>query len=438
MSLKVCMIGTGYVGLVTGTCLADIGHNVVCCDIDDKKISKLNEKKIPIYEQGLEEILIKNFKSGRLEFSTNISQSIKKSDLIFIAVGTPEMKNGQADISAVKSVANTISNNLNKYKVICVKCTVPLETYDIIEKILKKSGNKRKFDLVSNPEFLREGSSVKDFFYPDRIIIGTESERAYKYLCELYKPLFKRDLPVVKCNIPTAIIIKYASNSFLAVKISFINEIASLCDKSGGDVLTVSRALGMDGRISEKFLHPGPGFGGSCFPKDTKALVHMSNKHKANSMIVNAAISSNKLQKKLILKKLTILMKNNFKGKTVSVLGLAFKAQTDDVRDSASIELIKFLINRGAKINAYDPEAIENMKKIYPNINYYSDWKNACKRSHCVVLMTEWHEFRSINLKHLAILLSKRVILDARNIISIEQMKKNKFSYATIGRGLKI
>ena len=194
----------------------------------------------------------------------------------------------------------------------------------------------------------------------------------------------------------------------------------------------------MDGRISEKFLHPGPGFGGSCFPKDTKALVHMSNKHKANSMIVNAAISSNKLQKKLILKKLTILMKNNFKGKTVSVLGLAFKAQTDDVRDSASIELIKFLINRGAKINAYDPEAIENMKKIYPNINYYSDWKNACKRSHCVVLMTEWHEFRSINLKHLAILLSKRVILDARNIISIEQMKKNKFSYATIGRGLKI
>ncbi len=433
--LKICIIGTGYVGLVTGCGLAEIGHKVICCDIDEKKIKGLNDGIIPIFEPGLADIFNKNVDQKRIRFSSKINNSIVNSDIIFIAVGTPEKKNGDADISAVRAVAKVIRDNLNKYKLICMKSTVPLETYSIIDTIISKKNSTNKYDLVSNPEFLREGSSVYDFFSPDRIIIGTESDKAFKILKKVYKPLYRRELPVVRCSIATAVITKYASNSFLAVKVAFINEIASLCDASGGSVVDVSKALGMDSRISPKFLHPGPGFGGSCFPKDTKALVRMSDKNKSPAKIVEAAIKSNAFQKKSMTKKLKKLMNGKLKEKRIAILGLAFKAQTDDVRDSSSIDMIKFLIRNESIISAYDPEASKNMKKIFPSINYMSSWQDAVKNSHAIVIMTEWNEFRSIDINILSKLVKNRIILDTRNILDIDILAKNKFKFSTTGLG---
>ena len=433
--LKITMVGTGYVGLVTGCGFADIGHRVICCDIDKQKIKSLKNNVIPIFEPGLSDIFKKNVNQKRLKFSSDVADSINKSDIIFIAVGTPEKKNGEADIAAVKAVGKIIRDNLKKYKLICVKSTVPLETYDILRSIISSKKKNCKFDLVANPEFLREGSSVKDFFWPDRIIIGSESDKAFNILKKIYKPLYRRELPVVRCSIPTAVIIKYASNSFLAVKVGFINEIAALCDASGGSVSDVSKALGMDGRIGPKFLHPGPGFGGSCFPKDTKALVKMSYKKKTPTKIVEAAIVSNSFQKKRTTEKLKILMKGRIKGKKVAVLGLAFKAQTDDIRESSSINMIRFLKRNNALVMAYDPEASINMKKIFPDIKYLDTWQEAVKDASAAVIMTEWNEFRSIDIEHLAKLMKNKTLLDTRNLFDINILSKYKFKFSTTGLG---
>ena len=433
--LKITMVGTGYVGLVTGCGFADIGHKVICCDIDKQKIKNLQNNEIPIFEPGLAEIFKKNVKQRRLEFSSDVADSVRKSDIIFIAVGTPEQNNGEADISAVKTVSGVIRDNLKKYKLICVKSTVPLETYDIIRSIISKKKNNAKFDIVANPEFLREGSSVKDFFWPDRIIIGCDSNKAFNILEKAYKPLYRRELPIVRCSIPTAVIIKYASNSFLAVKVGFINEIAALCDVTGGSVSDVSKALGMDGRISPKFLHPGPGFGGSCFPKDTKALVKMSYRKKMPAKIVEAAIQSNSFQKKRMTEKLKKMMKGKIEGKKVAVLGLAFKAQTDDVRESSSIDMIRFLRKNNALVMAYDPEASENMKKVFPDIKYFDTWQEAVKGASATVIMTEWNEFRSINIGYLGKLMKSKILLDTRNLFDIKTLLLHKFKFSTTGLG---
>ena len=432
---KISVIGTGYVGLVSGAGISDYGHQVVCTDIDKIKIKRLQNGEIPIYEPGLKELVHRNVQSNRLLFSSEVNKSIREAEVIFIAVGTPEGVNGSTDLSAVIEVARAIGINLNGYKVICTKSTVPIGTGAKITEIIRKTSNEEnEFDYVSNPEFLREGSAVKDFLLPDRVIIGASSARAFDTMKNVYRPLYINETPVIETTIKTAELIKYACNAFLSVKISYINEIANICDEIGSDVHVVSKAMGIDGRISPKFLHPGPGFGGSCFPKDAKALISMAEELGANLKVVKSAVEANKLQRERMVNKLFNLFDGNVKNKTIAILGLAFKAQTDDIRESPAIDIIDALQSNGAIIKAFDPAANDNMKKLYNDLKTYESWEEAVKDADGVVIMTEWNEFRGMNLLKLKELVKSPKILDCRNILKIGDLEKLGFKYDNVGR----
>ena len=432
---KITIIGTGYVGLVSGAGISDFGHSVTCVDISSDIIEMLNQGKIPIYEPSLDELIQKNVIAGRLKFSTDIVRAIQHSEIIFIAVGTPQSNDGSADLSSVESVAKIIGQHINSYKIICTKSTVPVGTGNwIIDIINKCNKNNIEFDYVSNPEFLREGSAVKDFLWPDRVVIGTKSNSAFSAMRDVYGPLYINQKPIIHTSVTTAEMIKYAANSFLALKISYINEVANLCDELGADIHQVVEAMGKDGRISPKFLHPGPGFGGSCFPKDIKAFAKLSRQSGLFMNTVEAAIKANEFQKKRMVEKMRALVGGNFQGKFITILGLAFKPNTDDVRESPAINLIKSINNEGGYIRAYDPISNNSMKKLHPEVEYFSNWQDACKNSNGVVVMTEWNEFRSINLELLSSLLESPVILDARNIFNVEKLKEYNFKYENFGR----
>ena len=432
---NIAVIGTGYVGLVSGAGISDYGHNVVCADIDKTIIEQLNKGEIPIYEPGLHELVNRNVNFNRLSFTANVDEAIRNADVIFITVGTPEGENEASDLSAVFEVARAIGENLNGYKVVCTKSTVPIGTGEKITNIIKDiSKNVNEFDYVSNPEFLREGSAVKDFLWPDRVIIGASSSRAFETMKNVYRPLYINETPIIETTVETAELIKYASNAFLSVKISYINEIANMCEEIGADVHVVSKAMGIDGRISPKFLHPGPGFGGSCFPKDTKALISMAKEMGIDLNVVSGAVVANQLQKERMAQKLLNLFDGDIKNKTIAILGLAFKAQTDDIRESPAIEIINTLNKNGALIRAFDPAANENMKKRFNDLKTFNSWEEAVKDADGVVIMTEWNEFRGLDLLKLKGLLKSPVLLDCRNILRMDDLETMGFKYDNVGR----
>ena len=435
---KICIIGVGYVGLVSGAGLSEFGNEVTCVDIDEEKIKQLNNCEIPIYEPGLKSLVKTNFNNKKLRFTNDINKAIRNSKIIFIAVGTPQKKNGEADLSYVYAAANSIADNLNNYKIICTKSTVPVGTGYEIEKIILSKNDIKLFDYVSNPEFLREGSAVNDFMIPDRLVIGSRSNKAFNLMKNVYRPLFINETPIVNSSVETAEMIKYASNAFLALKISYINEIANLCEIVGADVHQVAKAMGQDGRISPKFLHPGPGFGGSCFPKDTVALSLLGTKNKLPLKTVEAAIEVNNNQSIRMVEKINNLLDNKVSNKKISILGLAFKPKTDDVREAASRKIIPQLIKLGATIHAYDPVAMNNFKNHFPDINYFDSWENAVTDTDACVILTEWNELRGIDLKKLKSLMSKPVILDTKNILSVSKLEKLGFKYDNVGRKVYI
>tara|TARA_Y100000758_G_scaffold188616_1_gene134413 strand:- start:197 stop:1510 length:1314 start_codon:yes stop_codon:yes gene_type:complete len=431
---KITFVGTGYVGLVGGAGISEFGHQVTCADIDQNKIERLKAGEIPIYEPGLESLVKQNVAKGRLHFSHDVPKSIQNADIIFVAVGTPQGSNGEANLSTIESVAKTIGENLNGYKIICTKSTVPIGTGKRIEEIIRSVNSNVDFDYVSNPEFLREGAAVKDFLHPDRVVIGTRTQKAIKVMGEVYRPLYINETPIISTTVETAEMIKYAANAFLSLKISYINEIANLCEAVGADVQDVARAMGLDGRISAKFLHPGPGYGGSCFPKDTHALAATGQKNRSPLLTVEAAIKTNASQKVRMVDKLKRIMGGSFKGKTVAVLGLAFKPQTDDVREAASIVIVSNLAESGATVQAYDPIAMDNFKNHFPNIQYFDSWQDAVKNADACILLTEWNEFRGMDLNKLKDLMKTPVLLDTKNIISIQELESRGFTYDNIGR----
>lgn len=436
--MNICVIGTGYVGLVTGTCFADFGVNVLCVDKDVEKIEMLRRGEIPIFEPGLKEIVDKNINEGRLIFTTDLNEAIKKALVIFIAVGTPPRQDGSADLSYIEEVARTIAQNLNGYKVIVTKSTVPVGTGSLIEGIIsKEQGSDHKFDVVSNPEFLREGSAVEDFMRPNRVVIGARSEQAVAIMKDLYSPLYIFETPFVITDIETAEIIKYASNAFLATKISFINEIANLCEMVGADVHMVAKGMGLDQRIGSKFLHPGPGYGGSCFPKDTMAITNIARDHGYTFKIVDAVIEVNRVQREIMVEKVKGLI-GDFSGKHIGVLGLAFKPNTDDIRESPAIDIVKRLINEGAVVKAYDPAGMDNARKAMPyDITYCGDAYEAAQGCDALLILTEWNQFRKLDLARVKGLLKKPRIVDMRNIYEPESMRKMGFEYICVGRGEK-
>ena len=431
---KIAVIGTGYVGLVSGAGFSEFGHEVICVDIDDNKISNLKGGEIPIYEPGLKRLVAKNVNDNRLFFSSNVEEVINNSEIIFVAVGTPQGKDGRANLSSVEAVIDTIIDNLNSYKVICTKSTVPVGTGKWINDKISEKCPSDRFDYVSNPEFLREGSAVNDFLYPDRVVIGASSKKAFDQMKEVYRPLFINKTPLMEVSVSSAEMIKYASNSFLALKISYINEIANLCEAVGADVHDVALGMGKDGRISSKFLHPGPGFGGSCFPKDIEALKALGDDKDIDMITVSATIETNKAQKERIFKKLLKLTDDKVEGKKIAVLGLSFKPNTDDIRESPSEFIVTHLLEKKATINAYDPVASKNFQEIFPDINYFQNWKDCVKGVDACIVMTEWNEFRGMNLAELKSLLKSPNLLDAKNIFSIEKLKSLEFNYDNVGR----
>ncbi len=432
---KITVIGTGYVGLVSGAGISDFGHRVTCADIIESKIKLLKNGEIPIYEPGLYELVDRNVNAGRLSFTTNVDEAIQQADVIFIAVGTPQSDNGEANISAVESVARSIGKNLNSYKVICTKSTVPVGTGNIICKLIRENMvDGGEFDYVSNPEFLREGSAVKDFLWPDRVVIGASSIKAFNIMKDVYSPLYINEKPILHTNVATAEMIKYAANAFLALKISYINEVANLCEAVGADVHLVAKGMGQDGRISPKFLHPGPGFGGSCFPKDTQAFATLSRKKGVPMNTIDAAITTNNIQKTRMVEKLKNLIGGDFSGKTIGILGLAFKPNTDDVRESSSIEMIQSILDGGGKVKAYDPIANKSMQNIFPDLNYVHSWEETCDGVEAMVIMTEWNEFRGMDLKKLKKLMKTPLILDTRNILSMDKLSEYGFQFDNVGR----
>ena len=432
--MRICVIGTGYVGLVSGTCFADIGNEVICVDVDNKKINNLNSGVIPIYEPGLEEMVKRNLKQGRLKFSNNVSNAIRKSNLIFICVGTPIIKKtNAANLKYVFQVAKKIKSNLNNYKIIVTKSTVPVTTGDKIENILKKNKFKSKFDVVSNPEFLREGEAIRDFVVPDRVIVGTTSKKAIKIMKSLYLPIIKKSTRFFSTSRRGAELIKYASNAFLATKISFINEMANLCEESSINIEDISVGMGLDQRIGERFLRAGPGYGGSCFPKDTRAIVTLAKQFGTNLSIVNSVIKSNENRSKILLNRILKILKNKIKNKQITFLGTTFKANTDDMRESPCLSLMPALLSRGAKINYYEPTGAKKELDKFKKVNYSKNIVNATKKADLIIIHTEWNEFKQLNIKKL--IKNKNVIIyDMRNIYSPEKMKKNGIKYYGIGK----
>ena len=431
--MKLCMIGTGYVGLVSGVCFSDLGNDVICVDKDLNKIENLKNGIIPIYEPGLDELLIKNYKNNRLKFSTNLNDSISKSDIIFICVGTPTKQNGNnADLSQIYNVAKEISRSIKKFKIIITKSTVPVTTGDEIEKIISKKVSKKLFSIVSNPEFLREGDAIRDFTYPDRVVIGTNNKKSNKILKNLYLPLISKGAKYVNTSRRAAELIKYASNAFLATKITFINELANLCEKINVNVEDISIGMGLDDRIGSRFLRAGPAYGGSCFPKDTKAITATADKFKTNLTVIKSVIKSNNNRSLLMLKRVFDILKNKIKNKNICFLGVTFKANTDDMRDSSSLSMIPTLIKKGAKINYYDPTGEKPHFKKFKNVCFSNNINDAIKKSDLIIIHTEWNDFKSINFKK-NIMNKQCAIFDMRNIYSPLKMKKLKLRYFGIG-----
>ncbi len=435
--MKITMIGTGYVGLVTGTCLAEFGHHVVCVDKIEEKINRLKEGAIPIYEPGLEALVNKNISEGRLSFTTDIAETVPEAEAVFIAVGTPTSRRGDgyADLTYIYEASREIAGFLKGYTVIIDKSTVPVGTARQVERIIRQENPDADFDVASNPEFLREGAALQDFMRPDRIVIGVDNERAEEVLHDIYKPLYLLDTPIVSTTIETAELTKYAANAFLAVKISFINEIANVCESVGADVSALAKAIGMDGRIGSKFLHPGPGYGGSCFPKDTLALLRIVQEHGVSLRIVEAAVEVNAAQKARMIKKIRDMLGGSEAGKTLGVLGLAFKPETDDMREAPALTILPALLEKGARIKAHDPKGMEEAKKYLPNeIEFAFNAYDACENADAVILMTEWNQYRALDLEKIRASLKRPVFIDLRNVYDPEKMKSLGFQYTGVGR----
>ena len=428
------MIGTGYVGLVSGVCFSDLGNEVICVDNNIGKINLLKKGIIPIYEPGLSELVIKNYKNKRLTFSTYLKKSVKESDIIFICVGTPTKKGGgSADLRQIYNVSKEISSSINKFKIIITKSTVPVTTGDEIEKILSKKNDKKKFSVVSNPEFLREGEAIRDFTYPDRIVVGTNEKRSNRILKNLYNPLISKGAQYLNTSRRAAELIKYASNAFLATKITFINEIANLCEKTGINIEDISIGMGLDKRIGSRFLRAGPAYGGSCFPKDTKAIISTADKFQSNLSVIKSVIKSNENRSNILLKRVSKILNNKIKNKKISFLGVTFKANTDDMRDSSSLIMIPSLSKKGALIKYYDPTGFKKEFSKIKNVNYENSIKKTIEDADLVIIHTEWNDFKSINFSKL----SKRkkiIIYDLRNIYSVDKMKNQGLKYYSVGR----
>ena len=432
--MKLCMIGTGYVGLVSGVCFSDLGNEVVCVDNDIEKINKLKKGNIPIYEPGLEELVLKNYKNKRLSFSTNLQEAVRKSDIIFICVGTPTKRGGSgADLSQIYNAAKEISGAINKFKIIITKSTVPVTTGDEIEKIISKKVSKNKFSVVSNPEFLREGEAIRDFSFPDRIVIGTDNKKSNHIMKNLYAPLISKGANYIHVSRRAAELIKYAANAFLATKITFINEIANLCEQTGINVEDVSIGIGLDKRIGSRFLRAGPAYGGSCFPKDTKAITNTADKFKTNLSVIKSVIKSNENRSILLLKRVYKILNNKVRNKKILFLGVTFKANTDDMRDSSSLSMIPALVKKGAKILYYDPTGEKKDFRKIKNVKFENDLKKGIRSTDLVIIHTEWNDFKSINFKALS-KNKKLTVYDMRNIYSPSKMKKQGVRYFGIGR----
>ncbi|MEO1361335.1 MAG: UDP-glucose/GDP-mannose dehydrogenase family protein [Pseudomonadota bacterium] len=433
--MRVAMIGTGYVGLVSGACFADFGHVVTCVDKDASKIDRLHQNIMPIYEPGLDDLVEKNVKEERLFFTTEAKEAIADADAVFIAVGTPSRRgDGHADLSYVYAAAEEIAELMTGFTVVVTKSTVPVGTGDEVEEIIRKKRPDADFAVVSNPEFLREGAAIKDFKIPDRVVVGTEDERAKAVMEELYRPLFLNQTPIVFTARRTSELIKYAANAFLAVKITFINEMADLCEAVGANVQEVSRGIGLDGRIGKKFLNAGPGYGGSCFPKDTLALTKTANDYDSPVRIVDTVVEVNASRKKAMATKIIKAMGGDVSGKTIGVLGLAFKQNTDDMRDAPSLDIVPALIEAGAKVKAFDPEAMEEAKHLLSGLDYADNAYEAVAGADAMVILTEWDQFRALDLDRIKASLNGDVVVDLRNIYLPDDMAKRGFTYTSIGR----
>jgi len=432
--MKICIIGTGYVGLVSGACFADLGNSVWCVDNNKEKIDLLNSNQIPFFEPGLEELVSKNFSSSRLKFTTNLKLAVRNSDIIFICVGTPTLKKSRsADLRHVFKVATEVSKYINRFKIIVTKSTVPVTTGDKIEKLILNKKRKKLFEVVSNPEFLREGEAVRDFRFPDRIIVGSNNKKVIKTLQSLYDPLIKKGAEFFSTNRRGAELIKYASNAFLATKISYINELANLCEKTGVNIEDVSLGIGLDKRIGSRFLRAGPAFGGSCFPKDTKAVTVTGDLFKTDLSIIKSVIKSNEKRRILLTKRVKKILSNKIKNKKIAFLGVTFKPNTDDMRQSSSLVMIPFLLKKGAKINYYDPSGEKKEFSKLKNLSFCNTVNDACKNVDLVIIHTEWEEFKALDFKKLY-RKKKFKIYDMRNLYSVELMKKKGFNYYSIGR----
>ncbi len=432
--MHIAVIGSGYVGLVTGACFAEFGVDVTCVDVDEDKIERLLKGVMPIYEPGLEQLVLKNTQAGRLRFTTDVRQAVEQALVIFLAVGTPPQPDGSPDLSFVEQAASSIAEYMNGYKVVVTKSTVPIGTGERIRKLISERKKTRaNFGVVSNPEFLREGAAINDFMRPDRVVIGSADEEAIAIMKDLYRPLYLIEAPFVITSLEAAELTKYAANAFLATKVSFINEIANLCDRIGCDVHDVSRAIGMDKRIGSKFLHPGPGFGGSCFPKDTRALASVAKQFDCESLIVNAVIEVNQRQGREMLAKIRKLV-GPLQGKTIAVLGLAFKPETDDMREAPAIGIIHQLLDDGASVRAYDPVAKHEAGKVLPEIFYAEDEYTAVKGADALVFVTEWNQFRALDMLRIRDLMTTPKVADLRNIYEPEDMREMGFEYVGVGR----
>jgi UDPglucose 6-dehydrogenase len=435
--MKIAMIGTGYVGLVTGTCFSEFGHHVTCIDKVAEKITALQSGKIPIYEPGLEAMVQKNGAADHLNFTTDLSEAIAEAEAVFIAVGTPSSRRGDgyADLTYIYDAAREIASHLKGYTVIVTKSTVPVGTARQVARVISETNPDADFDVASNPEFLREGAAITDFMRPDRIVIGVDSERAAAVLSEIYKPLYLLETPILTTDIETAELTKYAANAFLAVKISFINEMANICEEVGADAISLAKGIGLDGRIGNKFLHPGPGYGGSCFPKDTLALLRIVQEHGAAARIVEAAVEVNAAQKARMIKKIRDALGGSEAGKTIGVLGLTFKPETDDMRDAPAITILPALIEKGAAIRAHDPQGMHEAAKMLPStVAYVDNPYEACTGADAVVLMTEWNQYRALDLARLKSIMKTPIFIDLRNVYEPKAMKAKGFSYVGVGR----
>jgi len=432
--MHIAVIGTGYVGLVTGACFAEFGVDVTCVDIDADKIARLTAGEMPIYEPGLEQLVTKNMQSGRLRFTTDIKQAVEQALVIFLAVGTPPKSDGSPDLSFVEAAARSVASHMNGYKVIVTKSTVPIGTGEHLRKLIREEqGARLNFGIVSNPEFLREGAAINDFMRPDRVVLGSRDEEAIAIMRDLYRPLYLIEAPFVLTSLEAAELAKYAANAFLATKISFINEIATLCESIGCDVHDVARAIGMDRRIGSKFLHPGPGFGGSCFPKDTQALASVAREFGCDSTIVDAVIEVNRRQRRAMVPKIQKLV-GDLAGKCIAVLGLAFKPETSDMREAPSIDIIKGLLALGAQVRAYDPVAMSEATEVLPQIDFAADEYEAVAGADALVFVTEWNQFRALDMGRIRDLMKSPKVADLRNIYDPTVMRELGFEYIGVGR----